>query len=162
MWVPRASLERGAVGVDAQKEGGVGAVRDPRAGDVPHALAGRPRPRHHDAYPCPAEQLAEAERDRQREVGLANPGDDAVGAASVEDLARRRARPDRLGAEVREPVVPGVDHDDRRRRVGCPGADRRDAECRDQRRGQRKLQSATCEEGAWEAHCGGMRCRIQT
>ena len=54
-----ARIARGrAVRVDAEEEPGLGTVRDPRPRDVAHALAGRLRPRHHDAHACATQQLA--------------------------------------------------------------------------------------------------------
>jgi hypothetical protein len=70
-----------------------------------------------------------------------------VRAAAVEDLPRRRARTDRLGAEVREAVVTRVDDDDRRR--GAGRARENEDYCDDRRRPGRPPR-------------GGMRCRIQT
>ena len=74
------------VGVDAEEERRAGAVRDPCAGDVPHARAGGSRPRHHDLDAGAAQELAQPQRDVEHEVGLADPRHDAARAAAVLDL----------------------------------------------------------------------------
>ena len=134
------------VGVDAQEERGAGAVRDPGTRDVAHAPPRRPRPRHDDRHPGAAEQGAQAYRDVEDEVGLADPRHDATRPTAVLDLAGRRARPDRLGLRVGEPVVSRVDHDDRP--AGSVSAGRKHEEGAGKR-----------EAGA--NHCGGIFVRIQ-
>ena len=115
VWVPARRGNRRAVGVDPQEERRSGPVRDPRPGDVAHALAGGARAGHHDADTGGAKERTQPQRHVEREVRLADPGDDAARAAPVLDLPGGGPRPDRLRREVCLRVVSRIDHDDRTR-----------------------------------------------
>ena len=112
--LPRAAALEAPSAWTRRKSAAPARVRDPRAGDVPHARAGgaasassrRGRPRRAGG----ARSRSETSSVRS---GSADPGDDAVRAAAVLDLPGRRARADRLGREIRARVVSRVDHDDR-------------------------------------------------
>ena len=119
-------VARMTVRVDAEEQGGAGSVGDPGARDVPNARPRRPRSRHHHPHPGTIEERAQPQRHGEHEVGLANPGHDAVRASAVLDLARGRARSDRLGGRVCALVVPWVDDDhESAGRVGAAGKDER-------------------------------------
>ena len=147
---PAHRAARVTVRVDAEEEVGACVVRDPRPSDVAHARSRRLRPRHDDRHARAAEQRAQPERDVEHEVRLARAGDDAVRAAPVLDLPRRRPRPDRLGLEVRPLVVARVDDDGGA--CGSCGSCDREREDEDE------------DDGAGPArHAGGpTRIRIQT
>ena len=112
----------------------MGAVRDPRAGDVAHARPRGRRPRQHDPDPGPLEQRAQTERDGEVQLRLARPGDDPARATAVEDLEGRGARADRLRPQIRVQVMAGVDDD------GDPGTGAR--RHHDQRDGEREEREA--------------------
>ena len=114
--------------MDAEEQGGTGAVGDPGAGDVADARALGAGARHHDAHARPLEQCPHAKRDREIELRLRRTRDDAARAAAVLDLPGRRARPDRLGLEICPEIVAGIDDDDR---AGGSGGRRRGREDRD-------------------------------
>ena len=103
---------RRSVGVNAQEERCTGAVCDPSARDVSHARARRSRPRHDDLHAGALQQRPQSQAHLQVELGLAQSAHDSARAATVLDLAHRRAGPDRLRLRVRPQVVAGIDDDD--------------------------------------------------
>lgn len=121
--------------MDAEKERRPSFVRNPSPGDIADARSGGLRPRHHDADPSGLEQRPQAKCDSKVQLRLCEPRDYASRAATVGDLARRRARPDRLGRRIRAQIVTRVDDD-------------HGALCRT----RRKHKECTCEDGAKDEH----------